>query len=224
MIGTLNEGSLHAQLKQWYAVEGDQMEQPVDGYVIDLVRGDLLVEVQTGGFAPLRKKLTNLLESHTVRLLAPIARDRRIVRLSDGGEILSARRSPKHGRFEDVFARLVSIPTLINEDGFELEVVLTIEDEYRTHQPGKAWRRGGWVVAGRSLERVAEKKLFASAQDLAAMLPTDLPEPFTTTDLAASIRCSLRLAQQIVFCLRKLDVLMMSGKSGNSIEYQRRLG
>ena len=224
MIGTLNEGSLHAQLKQWYAVEGDQMEQPVDGYVIDLVRGDLLVEVQTGGFAPLRKKLTNLLESHTVRLLAPIARDRRIVRLSDDGEILSARRSPKHGRFEDVFARLVSIPTLINEDGFELEVVLTIEDEYRTHQPGKAWRRGGWVVAGRSLERVAEKKLFASAQDLAAMLPTDLPEPFTTTDLAASIRCSLRLAQQIVFCLRKLDVLMMSGKSGNSIEYQRRLG
>ncbi len=224
MIGTLNEGSLHAQLKQWYAVEGDQLERPVDGYVIDLVRGDLLVEIQTGGFSPLRKKLTNLLGSHSVRLVAPIALHKRIVRLSDDGEILSARRSPKHGRFEDVFARLVSIPTLINNELFELEVVLTIEDEYRTHQPGKAWRRGGWAVAGRSLERVEETKLFASARDLATLLPTDLPEPFTTTDLTASLGCSLRLAQQVVYCLRQLEALEVSGKAGNSIEYRRLLG
>ena len=51
MIGTLNEGSLHAALKLWYADPGDLVEHPVDGYVIDLVRDDLLIEVQTGGFA-----------------------------------------------------------------------------------------------------------------------------------------------------------------------------
>ena len=123
-----------------------------------------------------------------------------------------------------MFARLVSIPTLINNELFELEVVLTIEDEYRTHQPGKAWRRGGWAVAGRSLERVEETKLFASARDLTTLLPTDLPEPFTTTDLTASLGCSLRLAQQVVYCLRQLEALEISGKAGNSIEYRRLLG
>ena len=35
MIGTLNEGSLHAQLKEWYRRPGDLLEQPVDGYVVD---------------------------------------------------------------------------------------------------------------------------------------------------------------------------------------------
>ena len=56
-IGTLNEGALHAQLKEWYRCPGDLLEQVAGGFVVDLVRGDLLVEIQTGGFAPLRRKL-----------------------------------------------------------------------------------------------------------------------------------------------------------------------
>jgi hypothetical protein len=56
-IGTLNEGALHAQLKNWYQRPGDRIERVVDGFVVDLVRGGLLVEIQTGSFAPLRHKL-----------------------------------------------------------------------------------------------------------------------------------------------------------------------
>ena len=69
MIGTLNEGALHAQLKEWYREPGDVVEVEVGGYVIDLVRGDLLVEFQTGGFAPLRRKLAALADEHRVRLV-----------------------------------------------------------------------------------------------------------------------------------------------------------
>ena len=60
-IGTLNEGALHAQLKDWYRRRGDRIEQIVDGFVVDLVRSNLLVEIQTGGFAPLRRKLELIL-------------------------------------------------------------------------------------------------------------------------------------------------------------------
>jgi hypothetical protein len=35
-IGTLNEGALHAQLKDWYRRHGDRIEQVVDGFVVDL--------------------------------------------------------------------------------------------------------------------------------------------------------------------------------------------
>ena len=51
-IGMLNEGALHAQLKEWYRRPGDLLEQTAASFVVDLVRGDLLVEIQTGGFAP----------------------------------------------------------------------------------------------------------------------------------------------------------------------------
>ena len=92
-IGMLNEGALHAQLKDWYRRNGDRIERVIDGFVVDLVRGDLLVEIQTGGFAPLRRKLELLTRRHRVRLVAPVPLSRTIIRLSDEGELLSARRS-----------------------------------------------------------------------------------------------------------------------------------
>ena len=42
-IGTLNEKPLHAALKAWYAQPGDRLEVAVDGFVVDIVRGDLLI-------------------------------------------------------------------------------------------------------------------------------------------------------------------------------------
>ena len=221
MIGTLNEGSLHAALKQRYARAGDLFEHPVDGYVIDLVRDDLLIEVQTGGFSSLRTKLEDLTERHPVRIVTPIPQTRTIIRMSDDGERLSARRSPKHGRYEDIFSRLVSIPTLIEREGFELDLLLTAEDEVRVHRPGQAWRRKGWVVLGRSLVDVVETRRVRTAADLAAMLPAGLPEGFSTADIADSAGVARRLAQQMVYCLRATGIVAMAGKDGNALIYRR---
>ena len=220
MIGTLREGSLHAQLKDWYSRPGDLVEHPIDGYVIDIVRSETLIEIQTGGFAPLKRKLERLLAEHPVRLVVPVALERRIVRLSRDGEILSARRSPKHGRPEDVFARLVSLPALLARPGFELEVLLTHEDEYRRHEPGRAFRRHGWVVAGRALRSVEESLLLATPADAAALLPT-LPDPFDTAELAAAGGWSRRLAQQMTYCLSAMDVLRVDGNRRRAVLYRR---
>lgn len=221
VIGTLNEGALHAQLKAWYAEPGDLLEQPVDGYVVDLVRGRQLVELQTAGFAPLRTKLDRLLAGHDVRLVVPIALTRRIVRLSADGEVLSARRSPRRGRAEDVFARLVSLPALLAHPRFELELLLTHEEEHRRHEAGRAWRRRGWVVVGRSLVDVEQRLVLRSAADAAALVPR-VPEPFDTADLAAAAGCPRRLAQQMAYCLRALGELEPSGKRGGAVLYVRR--
>jgi hypothetical protein len=59
-IGVLNEKPLHAALKQWYAQPGDGLEVTVDGFVIDIVRGHQLIEIQTGHFAAIKKKLSTL--------------------------------------------------------------------------------------------------------------------------------------------------------------------
>jgi len=220
VIGTLNEGALHAQLKEWYRRPRDRVEQQVDGYVVDLVRGALLVEIQTGGFAPLRRKLERLLDSHPVRLVAPVALSRRIVRVSDDGEVLSSRRSPKAGRVEDVFARLVSIPALLAHERFEIDVLLTHEDEVRVFREGRAWRRKGWVVAGRSLVSVESSLLLSSLDDVVALLPRGLPPAFDTADLAAAAGCDRRLAQQIAYCLRHAGALTAGEKRGRAALYR----
>ena len=220
-IGTLNEGALHAQLKNWYQRPGDRIEQVVGGFVVDLVRRDLLVEIQTGSFAPLRRKLELLTRQHRVRLVAPLPLVRRIIRLSDEGELLSVRRSPRRGRVEDIFNRLVSIPSLLCRSHFELELLLTHQDELRVYRHGKAFRRHGWVVAGRRLVSVEQRLRISGPDDAARLLPSSLPELFDTAQLAEAAAIERRTAQQMTYCLRAMGVLHTTGKRGNAIIHRR---
>ena len=84
-ISTLNESPLHAALKARYARPGDRFEVPIDGFIVDIVRGDLLVEVQTGNFTAIKRKLAALTAHHPVRLVYPLAREKWIVRLAEDG-------------------------------------------------------------------------------------------------------------------------------------------
>ncbi len=219
-IGTLRERPLHASLKEWCAEPGDQLEVKVDRYVIDLVRGDLLIEIQTRGFASMKKKLHRLLEQERrVLVVYPIPTTKRIVRLDEDGEILGKRKSPKRGSLLDVFAELVSFPHLIAHPGFSLRLVLIEEDEYRKREENKAWRRHGWVVQERRLVEVVETWDVASPADLVALLPA-LPDTFTTADLASAAECPRRLAQQATYCLRNMGAAEIVGNEGRAHLYK----
>lgn len=220
-IGTLHEGALHAGLKRWLARPGDRFEAPVDGFVIDVVRGDLLIEIQTGGCAPLRPKLERLLQRHRVRLVLPVPRTRTIVRLDDDGATLSKRRSPKTGLLVDVFARLVSIPRLLAHPGLELELLETWETEQRVFRAGRARRRKGWVVVGRDLVDVVERNLVRGPDDLAALLPPLLPERFTTADVERAAAVPRATAQQMLYCLAVAGAIARVDKKGNAWVYAR---
>ncbi len=220
-IGSLNESPLHAALKLHAAPPGSRFEVEVDGYVIDAVADDLLVEVQTRNLGAMRAKLGALLPEHRVRLVLPVADRRWIVKLHADGRI-DRRRSPKRGSPLHLFAELVAVPTLLAHPNFELEVVLTEEEELRRHEPGKAWRRRGWVVEGRRLVAVGERHLFRRPDDLLTLLPHDLPADFTSADVATFGRMPRRLAQQAAYCLTALELIERVGKRGNVHVYRIR--
>jgi hypothetical protein len=103
-IGVMREGPLHAAIKAFLVRPRDRLEVPAGRFVIDLVRADgEPVEVQTGGFSGLGKKLDALLAEHRVRIVHPVAAERRIVRVDDRGEVVSVRRSPKRATAVVVF-------------------------------------------------------------------------------------------------------------------------
>ena len=93
-IGELNERSLHRALKARYAVPGSVTEQAVDGFVADVMIGGRIVEIHTGPFSPLKKKLPRLLERFAVTLVYPVARDRYIVTMPAGAGAPGARDAP----------------------------------------------------------------------------------------------------------------------------------
>ena len=172
-IGMLREKSLHASVKTWYARPEDRLETPVNGYVIDIVRDDdLLVEIQTRSFAPLKTKLCKLTVTHCVRLVHPIAVEKWILKISEHGEELGRRKSPKRGRIEDVFKELVSIPDLVPNDRFTLEVLMIREEEVRMYDGKGSWRHPEWHKEDRRLLEVVEQHVLHNPTDVAALLPS----------------------------------------------------
>jgi len=57
----------------------------------------------------------------------------------------------------------------------------------RQQGPARNWRRRGGGPWSAALLQVVDRRLFAVPDDLAALLPPALDEPFTTTDLALAI-------------------------------------
>ncbi|MEM7342955.1 MAG: hypothetical protein AAF485_01820 [Chloroflexota bacterium] len=221
-IGSLNEKALHAALKQWYAQPDDQFEVPVDGFVIDIVRGEQLIEIQTRNFSAMKRKLVKLTATHPVRLVHPIAQEKWIVKLAnDEQSQLSRRKSPKRGDFVHLFQEMLRIPHLMGNDNFTLEILLIKEEEVRRHEANRAWRRRGWVTHERKLLEVVNRKLFEAPEDLGTFIPDTLDGPFTTADLAKAIRQPRPLAQKIAYTLRAMEVITQVGKRGRSYLYER---
>jgi hypothetical protein len=220
-IGVLREGPLHAAVKAMLARPGDRFEVPVGRFVIDLMRADgELVEVQTGGFAPLGPKLDALLDEHRFRIVHPVAAERRIVRVDEDGEITSIRRSPRRGSVVDVFDRLVAFPSLLTHPHLTVEVLLLREDHVRG---GHALRTGRRTrdPGERRLVEVLDRVELRGPDDVVRALP-DLPQsPFSTRELATLLGCNVLLAQRTVYCLRMIGILDPAGKRGRTPLHRR---
>jgi hypothetical protein len=210
----MREGPLHAAVKALLAEPGDRLEVPVGRFVIDIVRSDgELVEVQTGGFGPLVRKLDVLLDQHRIRIVHPVAAERRIVRVDEHGQVLRARRSPKRATTVAVFDKLVAFPSLLTHPNFAIEVLLLREDHIRRAQPRTT--RGRTRDPGeRRLVGVLNRIPLRSREDILAALPALPLEPFSTRELATLLRCSTLLAQRALYCLRALGIVEPAGKRG----------
>ena len=273
-IGELNERSLHRALKARYAVPGSVTERAVDGFVADVVIGGRIIEIHTGSFWRLKKKLPRLLERFAVTLVYPVAQDRYIVTMPAGADALGVpgvpntpdtpnaldapdapdapdadtpstpntldvpdvptvpirrRKSPKHDSVFAIFDGLTSIPTLLDHPNLTIDVVMTVEEDVRMKDSGtgsrgrRGRRRYGrdWTRIDRRLVEVARTHRLTGMADLFALVDTDLPEPFTTLDLARAMRSPRRLGQQAAFCFREAGVSEICGKAGNALLYRR---
>lgn len=219
-IGTLTEKSLHAALKEWLAQPGDQFELPVAGFVIDIVRGASLIEIQTRHLGAMKRKLAKLLPDHPIQLVHPIAAEKWIVRQTAGGQPISRRKSPKRGRLIDIFAELVRIPHLLSHPNLKVTILLTQQEEIWRDDGQGSWRRKRWSVYDNRLLDVVSQHNFESANEWLTLLPDDLPQPFTNRELAAALKCRANLAQKTTYALRHAGLIEVVGKQGNALLYK----
>lgn len=192
----------------------------VDNYVVDILRGELVIEIQTGNFTNIRDKLIVLLSNRKLRLVYPIPVEKWIVRVGeDCTTPISRRKSPKRGRIEDLFGELVRFPQLVKSDNFSLEVLMIQEEDIWCNDAKGSWRRKHWSISDRRLLSVVGKVIFESPADYQNLIPKDLTEVFTRRQLSVRLDIAPGLTGKMVYCLEKIGVLRRVGKLGKAYLY-----
>jgi hypothetical protein len=207
----MTEYSLHSQVKAWYSILGDKIEVKVDeGYIIDILRENILIEIQTRNFSSIKRKLRKLLENkNRIHLIYPIAKIKWLVYVNNTGVIIRKRKSPKKGKIVDLFYELVFLTELVKDKNFSFEILLIEEEEERCSDGRGSWRRRGISIKDRKLLRVFERVLFENRQSYCRFLPFKKNEIFTNRLLSIKLGVSLRLARKISYCLRKMELIKL---------------
>ena len=218
----MGEKSLHNILKSWYAKPGDILEKPVNNYIIDIVRDDLFIEIQTRNFSAIKDKLLNLLEEHKIRLIYPISQIKWIVRINkDGKTIKSRRKSPKKGRLEDLFSELVYIPNILSHPNFEIEILFIHSEDIFLDDGKGSWRRKRWSIYDRRLLKNISSQLIKTPNDLEKVIPKSIEKEFTTKQLAKAKGMPINLTQKMIYCLREMELIHKTGNRGRSPVYSK---
>lgn len=212
-----SESSLHVQLKEYYRLPGDKIEHQIEKFIIDIVRKNFLIEVQTKNFSAIKKKLEALTKKYKVLLVYPIIQDKWIIKVDiNSKKIIKRALSPKHCSYYNIFEELIRIPHLISEPNFMIEALIIQADEMWVNDNKGSWKRRGWSIKDRSLISILDQKLFSNPNHFLSLLPIDMDTPFTNTDLSKWLNKSQRLASMMTYCLRKMDLIKIVGKKNRS--------
>ncbi len=173
-IGTYREKRLHRILKRLLTEDGHgAAEVAIGRYVADVLGEEGIIEIQTGDFRPLLPKLRYYLEKtdHRIRVIHPIIAEKQLIRSDrETGEVLSSRRSNRHGRAEDVLPELYRLSELLPNERISVCVLLIRAEEVRFSERRYRCREGAYDAELYPLECVGEIVL-QELTDYAAFLP-----------------------------------------------------
>ena len=221
-IGTRNESSLHKTLKFQYAGPGGKTEAAVGDYVADgISKSGEYIEVQTGSFAPLLKKIKTISANAKVRIIHPVIVCKILEVYDEKGVFLYRRKSPVKGTPWDLFDVLMYAPELALLKGVTIELILTDITEKRVKDGKGSWRRKGMSIKDKVLTTWHEKRVFAKKSDYLRFIPFKKGVEFTVSSLAAE--CGIRdsIARRALYVLTKIKAVKRVGKTRNAWVYTR---
>ncbi len=233
-IGTLREKRLHAAIKLYLCPDETCHERPVADLMVgegafettkkrrmvaDILTDGHILEVQTGGFYPLKEKIAWYL-THTpcrVTVIHPIPAVRYLSWINpEDGTVISRRKSPKRGRVKDVAKELYWLSDFIGNPRLSLRLLLVELEEYRM---ADGWSRDGKRSSNR-YERfptalLGDVTLSTPADYAAYFLPAALSSPaadhvcplFTATEYARLTGIRGKATYSMIHLMEKLGLI-----------------
>ena len=222
-IGTLQEKTTHAVVKQYLEPDREYQEQRFEGYVADILKDDQIIEIQTRGFNKLRDKLKAFLPHCEVTIAYPIPYEKWVIWLKeDTLQQVSRRRSPKKGKPYEIFKELYKIKAYLNHPNLHLHILLVNMEEYRLLNGWSYDKKRGSTRYDRIPLEIMDEIQIEKREDYIKLLPEELGEVFTTKDYQKCGKVPIGTARLALNILYSLDIVEKVGKEGNTILYSRK--
>lgn len=221
-IGTLSEKTTHAVLKHYFEPDESRHEIKVEGYFADIQNQEGIIEIQTGNFNQLRKKLNVFLELAPVTLVYPIPHIKWLYWMDEEtGRTTPGRRSPKKGTPYMAFFELYKIKSYLLHPNLSICIVLINMEEYKLLNGWSRDKKRGASRVDRIPTEIVQQLYVHNAEQYGSLVPEGLPEGFTSRDYKKQTGLSLSSAQTALNVLTYTGAVERIGKTGNSYLYTR---
>ncbi|MBQ7358352.1 MAG: hypothetical protein IJW65_06425 [Clostridia bacterium] len=235
-IGRLSEKQMHSALKSFICsdeskheikIQGSPLYIPSDAentknrkYVADVLDGDTIYEIQTGGFSPLRDKIKWILENTAYRVVVihPIAETKWIRKIDENGKISPKRKSNKHGRVQDIANELYFFKDFLTSPRFSLMILMMEAEQYvKPQKRGRRLQKYEMIPVS-----LLGAYLFKNAADYAWFLPDTLPDTFTVKDYSSHAKIYGMDAYSITKTLCDIGLIEECGTIGRARAYRKK--
>lgn len=221
-IGTLGEKTVHAVLKNYYGPDTKWQEIKIGSFVADICREGEIFEIQSKNFYLMKKKLEYFLQEYEVTIVYPVVIEKYLRYVNpETGEIAPPRKSNKKGHIYQIVPELYSIREFLHYENLHFILSFITMEEYKLLDGfGKDKKKGGTKTDRIPTAILGEYHLY-SITDLITFLPYDLPDIFTSKELSALAKCSLREAQILLNLLQYFHQIKYVGNKNRYHQYQR---
>ena len=219
-IGGLGEKTMHLAFKHFFEDNTDFHEVSVQKFYADIMKDGHITEIQTRNFCSFRKKLAVISENHSVTVVHPIIKSKRVFWADpDTGEISGGRLSPKHQDIYGAFRELVYIRELLHRSNLSFCFPVVECDEYKILCGWDSERKKGSVRSNLIPTKLCAFYEFDTAFAFAQLLPEIKERHFTVKSISEMIGKGTRETSAFVNVLLYLDILSKDGKEGRAIRY-----
>ena len=222
-IGIQSEKTLHAVLKNYIDPDEDHQEIPIDRYIADIFVRDHIIEIQTANMNAMRAKLACFLPQYPVRVVYPIPAEKWIIWVDpETGEIKPPRKSPKKGHPFDALNELISIKKYLSDPKLHVIICILETEEYTILDGYGKDRKKHATRADKIPVNIIKEYAIDSPDDYINFLPDDIPDEFTTKDIAEAVHRPIYEAQALCNILSDLDLIEKIGNRNRYHLYTRK--
>ena len=224
-FGTLAEKRLHAVIKKYLCDNEDFHEVGMEGtrFVSDIRIGNEIIEVQTGAFYPMQKKIAYYMEKTdcTVAVVHPIAKVRWMSWVEPESVEISPRRKVAGEKAEDLLPELYCLREHLGNPRLRFRLLLLEVHDFRLLNGWSGDRKKGSNRYERLPLSLIDEIDLNTPADFIRFLPADLPDHFTVKDFSRLTKLRGRDAYSAVRSLAALGVIVPAPPIGKAMAFYK---